>query len=75
VYASVIGAGVAACIDTTPGDETLYLRYATTLAAELFVAGRTTDMPRSQLFLQTALYERVDILLEQMRVRTWYWLI
>jgi hypothetical protein len=75
VYASVIGAGVAACIDTAPENETLYLRYATTLAAELFVAGRTTEMPRSQLFLQTALYERVDILLEQMRIRTWYWLI
>ncbi len=75
VYASAIGAGVAACIDVTSGQETLSLRYASALAEELYYAGRTASLPRSRLFLQTALYERVDALLEQMRVRTWLWLI
>jgi hypothetical protein len=74
VYASVIGAGVAACIDTTRTAERLYLRYANTLAAEFFVAGRAAEMPRSRLFLQTALHERLDTLLQQTRTRTWFWL-
>lgn len=74
VFSSVIGWGVAACIDTTDKAETLYLRYANSLAAEFFIAGRAADMPRSRLAMQEALYERVDILLEQTRIRTWYWL-
>ena len=73
-YLSVIGAGVAVCIDTEPGAETLRLRYDSALAHELFLAGRTPDLPRSRLFLQTALYEQVDILLAAVREQVWHWL-
>ncbi|MBZ0284566.1 MAG: hypothetical protein K8L97_27755 [Anaerolineae bacterium] len=72
VYVSVIGSGVAACIDTNHG--TLYLRYENTLAAALYDAHRKAELPRSLLFLQSALYERFDALLAQARVRTWFWL-
>jgi hypothetical protein len=74
-YVCVIGAGVAACIDTTPGQEILYLRYANTLVSKLYGARRAAEMPRSLLFLQTTLHERVDALLAQARPRCWYWLI
>lgn len=70
-YLSVIGAGVAACVDMTPGSENLTLRYASDLENELFLAGRTLDLPRSRLFLQTALYERFDVLLRQVRGGVW----
>jgi hypothetical protein len=73
-YASVIGAGVAVCIDVEQGNETLYLRYASTLVDKLHTA-RAAELPRSQLFLQTTLFERIDTLLEQTRTRTWYWLV
>jgi hypothetical protein len=69
----VIGAGVAATIDLTRGEEQLYLRYGSELANELYLAGRAPDLTRSRLFLQTALYERVDALLEQLRERCWQW--
>ena len=72
-YLSVIGAGVAACIETTPGDEQLYLRYNSSLANELFHAGRAIDLPRSRLFLQSALHEKVNQLLAQLRERCWQW--
>ena len=72
-YLSVIGAGVAACIETTPGDEQLYLRYNSSLANELFHAGRAIDLPRSRLFLQSALHEKVNQLLTQLRDRCWQW--
>lgn len=70
-FLCVIGAGVAACIDTTPGEEQLYLRYASDLEHELYLAGRTLDLPRSRLFLQSTLYERFDILLTQVRSHIW----
>ena len=73
-FLCVIGAGVAACIDTTPGEEQLYLRYANELANGLFHAGHAPDLLRSRLFLQTALYEKVDILLVSLRDRAWQWL-
>jgi hypothetical protein len=72
-YLCVIGAGVTACIDTVPGAERLYLRYASPLANELFHAGRTLDLPRSRLFLQTALYEKINDLLALVRDRCWQW--
>jgi hypothetical protein len=72
-YSFVIGAGVAATLDLSRGAEMLSLRYASDLADELYLAGRAIDLPRSRLFLQTALYERVDMLLAQVRERCWGW--
>jgi hypothetical protein len=74
-YACVIGAGVAACIDTTFGNEQLYLRYANALADQLGRARRAAEMPRSLLFLESALHEKVDVLLARVRQRMWLWLI
>lgn len=73
-YLCVIGAGVAASIDTTPGQEELSLRYANTLVSALHNARRAEALPRSLLFLQTTLYERFDTLLAEVRKRTWYWM-
>jgi hypothetical protein len=73
-YLCVIGAGVAACIDTTSGQEQLSLRYANTLVSALHDAHQAEALPRSLLFLQTTLYERFDALLAQVRQRTWYWM-
>lgn len=73
-YLCVIGAGVAGCIDTTQNRERVYLRYASSLENELYLAGRAVDLPRSRLFLQTALYERIDALLVEVRTRTWHWI-
>jgi hypothetical protein len=72
-FLCVIGAGVAACIDTTPNTEQLYLRYASDIANGLFHAGHAPDLLRSRLFLQTALYEKVDNLLVSLRDRAWQW--
>jgi hypothetical protein len=73
-FLCVIGAGVAACLDTTPGTEQLELRYASDLQDRMFLAGCAPDRLRSRLFLQTALFEKVDILLVQLRERVWRWL-
>lgn len=73
-YACVIGAGVAAYVDTTPGSETLSLRYANALLPALLRACHAAELPRSALFLQTALYERFDALLATARARAWFWL-
>jgi hypothetical protein len=75
VFAAVIGAGVAAYIDITPGHETLHLRYANALVTEFSTARRAAELSRSALFLQSALYERFDALLEPIRGRIWLWLI
>jgi hypothetical protein len=75
IYAAVIGAGVAACIDTTPEQETLYFRCANTLVTQLNNAHHAAELPRSLLFLQTTLYERFDVILDQIRNRVWFWLI
>ena len=75
VFAAVIGAGVAACIDITPGNETLHLRYTNALETEFSTARRAAELSRSALFLQSALYERFDALLEPIRARIWLWLI
>lgn len=72
-YLCVIGAGVAACIDTSPGREQLSLRYANTLVSALHNAHHAAALPRSLLFLQTTLYERFDALLAAVRQRTWFW--
>ncbi len=74
VYTCVIGAGVAACLDTTPGREKLSLRYANTLASALARVHLAAELPRSRLFLQTTLYERFDALLENARLIAWAWL-
>ncbi|MBI5667009.1 MAG: hypothetical protein HZC41_03305 [Chloroflexi bacterium] len=73
-YACVIGAGVAAYLDITPGSESLSLRYANALVPVLLNARRAAELPRSRLFLQTALYERFDALLARARARAWFWL-
>jgi hypothetical protein len=73
-YACVIGAGVAANLDMTPDQETLSLRCTNTLAMVLSHTHRATELPRSLLFLQTALYERFDALLEKARAHAWFWL-
>ncbi len=75
IFAAVIGAGVAACIDITPGQETLHLRYANALVTEFSTARRAAELSRSALFLQSALHERFDALLEPIRGRIWLWLI
>lgn len=72
-FLCVIGAGVAACIETTAGEECLSLRYASGLANELFHAGRAIDLPRSRLFLQTTLHEKVNPLLARLRDCCWQW--
>lgn len=72
VYVSVIGSGVAVCIDTSRA--ALYLRYENRLATALHHAQHKTELPRSLLFLQSALYERFDVLLARARARTWFWL-
>ena len=72
-YLCVIGAGVAACLDMTTYE--LSLRYDTELEHALYLAGRTVDLPRSRLGLQSILYERFDCLLAQVRDRTWHWII
>jgi hypothetical protein len=73
-YLCVIGAGAAACIDTTRNREQIYLRYASELENELYLAGRTVDLPRSRLGLQIALREKVNVLLSQVRSRAWQWI-
>ncbi len=73
-YACVIGAGVAAHLDMTPGSETLSLRYANALVPILRSAHRAAELPRSRLFLQAALYERFDMLLARARANLWFWL-
>jgi len=75
IYAAVIGAGMAACIDTTPGHESLYFRCNQALVSQFHSAHHAAELPRSLLFLQTALHERFDLLLDQIRTRVWYWLI
>ncbi len=72
-YLCVIGAGAAACMVTTANEEHLYLRYANGLANELFHAGRAVDLPRSRLFLQTTLYEKINALLHRLRENCWSW--
>lgn len=73
-FLCVIGAGVAASLDVTPGQEQLDLRYASDLQDRLYLAGSAPDRLRSRLFLQTALFEKVDNLLSRLRERIWYWL-
>jgi hypothetical protein len=72
-FLCVIGAGVAASIETAAGSECLSLRYANGLANELFHAGRAIDLPRSRLFLQTTLHEKINPLLSRLRDRCWQW--
>lgn len=71
-YLCVIGAGVAACLNTTPNNECLSLRYSSDLQHELYLAGRTVDLPRSRLFLQTALYEKFNLVLSRVRAHLWF---
>lgn len=74
VYICVIGAGVAACIDTTPNLEVLYLRYADAIVDAIAVAQFERDLPRSVRGLQMTLWERLDALFDGARVRLLHWL-
>ena len=73
-FLCVIGAGVAASLDVTPGCERLSLRYASQVEHLLFLAGCTVDLPRSRLFLQTTLDEKFELLLRPARTRLLAWL-
>lgn len=66
-YVYVVGAGVAVCIDTVTGDETLYLRYSNPIAEAIAAAKSEADLPRSLLGLQNNLQECVDMLLTATR--------
>jgi hypothetical protein len=74
-YACVIGAGAAACIDTSSGDEILYLRYANQIAEAIAHAQNETELPRSLLGLQIHLQESIDDLLIHSRNKTLAYLI
>lgn len=69
-FLCVVGSGVAACIDTTPDEETLYLRYANEVANAISNAQNEADLPRSILGIQNILHERFDALLHSTRART-----
>lgn len=69
-FACVVGAGVAACIDTTQGGEVLYLRFANQVAAAITNAQREAELPHSLLGLETHICERVDELLVFARTLT-----
>ena len=69
-YVCVIGAGAAACIDTVPGDEKVYLRYANHVAEAIAQAQNETELPRSLLGLQINLQECIDLLLTCARSKT-----
>lgn len=73
-YLSVIGAGAAACLSIAPGAEALSLRWGRALADELRAARGPRALPRSLVFLQAALHERVDALLNPARAQALYWL-
>lgn len=74
VYVCVIGAGVAACIDTTPNLEVLYLRYADAIVDAIAAAQFERDLPRSVRGLQMTLWERLDALFDGARLRLLHWL-
>jgi hypothetical protein len=74
VYICVIGAGVAACIDTTPNLEVLYLRYADAIIDAIAAAHFERDLPRSVRGLQMTLWERLDALFDGARLRLLHWL-
>jgi hypothetical protein len=74
-YVCVIGAGAAACIETNPGNEILYLRYANQIAEAIARAQNETELPRSLLGLQIHLQECIDQLLTYARSKTLTFLI
>lgn len=67
VYASAIGSGVAACIDTTPNEETVYLRYSNEVATAVKNAQSGAELPRSLVGMETNLQERFEPLLAAAR--------
>ncbi|MBI1277385.1 MAG: hypothetical protein GC179_04590 [Anaerolineaceae bacterium] len=69
-YVYVIGAGAAVCIETTYGDEKVYLRYANHIAEAIAQAQNEKELPRSLLGLQINLQECIDILLAHARSKT-----
>jgi hypothetical protein len=74
VYVCVIYYGVAACIDLTPGEETLYFRCNNERAEALDNARFKTEIPLSLIGLQEILFERFDLLFNDVRLRTLFWL-
>jgi hypothetical protein len=69
-YACVIYYGVAVCIDTASGEEMLYLRYSNERATAICNASYKTEIPLSLSGLQAVLFERIDELLNSVRLRT-----
>lgn len=74
VYVCAIYYGVAACIDVTSGQESLYLRYANNRAEAIDNAHFKTEIPLSLVGLQEVLFERFDVLLAEVRLHTLFWL-
>ncbi|MEZ4667197.1 MAG: hypothetical protein R3E39_04645 [Anaerolineae bacterium] len=66
-FASVVGAGVAACVDITSGGEVLYLRFANDVATAITKAKREAELPQSLQGLETLIRERIDELLAYAR--------
>ncbi len=69
-YVYVVGAGVAACVDSASGDEILYLRYSNQIAEAITHAQNETELPRSLLGLQSNLHDCLDLLLASARSLT-----
>jgi hypothetical protein len=74
VYACVIYYGLAACLDLTPGVESLYFRCTNERAQAIDSARFKTEIPLSLTGLQEILFERFDLLLNHVRLRTLFWL-
>jgi hypothetical protein len=72
VYVCVIYYGVAACIDVTPGEETIYFRCNNERAVAIDNARFRTEIPLSLSGLQEILFERFDLLLNDVRLRMFF---
>jgi hypothetical protein len=71
VFCSVIGWGVALCVDTAPECETLYLRFADHIATAISAADRRAELPRSVIGIETNICERFEVILERARAILW----
>lgn len=75
VYVHAFGtSGVAACIDTSAGEESLYFRYANEVFEELHGAGCVAEIPFKLAQLEVGLHQCFDKLLRQVRSRSMHWL-
>jgi hypothetical protein len=71
IFCSVIGWGVALCVDTAPDCETLYLRFSDHIATAISAADRRAELPRSVIGIETNIYERFEVILERAREILW----